>query len=128
MPDTTLRGTNRFTTSTRPVRPSASGRRGRRACTNEIREGGCAYEAQTGKRCGISHSMPIVQPSGGAKGEPLPPNVAYGKDGGWTTDAAEALAKAEAAAAAGRGWGGLGGVTPCPRQKKTRPTKKTAGH
>ena len=26
-----------------------------------------------------------------AKGEPLPPNVAYGKDGGWTTDAAEAL-------------------------------------
>ena len=26
-----------------------------------------------------------------AKGEPLPPNVAYGKDGGWTTEAAEAL-------------------------------------
>ena len=26
-----------------------------------------------------------------AKGEPLPPNVAYGKDGGWTTDAAQAL-------------------------------------
>ena len=26
-----------------------------------------------------------------AKGEPLPPNVAYGKDGNWTTDAAQAL-------------------------------------
>ena len=26
-----------------------------------------------------------------AKGEPLPPNVAYGKDGGWTTEAGEAL-------------------------------------
>lgn len=26
-----------------------------------------------------------------ARSEPLPPNVAYGKDGGWTTDAAEAL-------------------------------------
>jgi LDH2 family malate/lactate/ureidoglycolate dehydrogenase len=26
-----------------------------------------------------------------AKGEPLPPHVAYGKDGSWTTDAAEAL-------------------------------------
>ena len=26
-----------------------------------------------------------------AKGEPLPPNVAYGKDGNWTTDAEEAL-------------------------------------
>jgi LDH2 family malate/lactate/ureidoglycolate dehydrogenase len=26
-----------------------------------------------------------------AKGEPLPPGVAYGRDGGWTTDASEAL-------------------------------------
>jgi len=26
-----------------------------------------------------------------SKGEPLPPNVAYGSDGSWTTDAAEAL-------------------------------------
>ena len=26
-----------------------------------------------------------------SKGEPLPPNVAYGGDGNWTTDAAEAL-------------------------------------
>lgn len=26
-----------------------------------------------------------------SKGEPLPPNVAYGKDGNWTTDASEAL-------------------------------------
>jgi LDH2 family malate/lactate/ureidoglycolate dehydrogenase len=26
-----------------------------------------------------------------AKGQPLPPNVAYGKDGNWTTDANEAL-------------------------------------
>jgi LDH2 family malate/lactate/ureidoglycolate dehydrogenase len=26
-----------------------------------------------------------------SKGEPLPPNVAYGKDGEWTTDATEAL-------------------------------------
>ena len=26
-----------------------------------------------------------------AKGEPLPPNVAYGKDGEWTTDAAETM-------------------------------------
>ena len=26
-----------------------------------------------------------------AKGEPLPPNVAYGRDGNWTTDASEAL-------------------------------------
>jgi LDH2 family malate/lactate/ureidoglycolate dehydrogenase len=25
-----------------------------------------------------------------SKGEPLPPNVAYGKDGEWTTDATEA--------------------------------------
>jgi LDH2 family malate/lactate/ureidoglycolate dehydrogenase len=26
-----------------------------------------------------------------AKGEPLPPNVAYGRDGNWTTDASEVL-------------------------------------
>ena len=36
-----------------------------------------------------------------AKGELLPPNVAYGKDGGWTTDAAEALRAAPSQPSAG---------------------------
>ena len=43
-----------------------------------------------------------------AKGEPLPEGVAYGKDGGWTRDAAEAL---EGGAIATRG-GGSKGWTP----------------
>lgn len=54
-----------------------------------------------------------------AKGEPLPDNVAYGKDGGWTTDAAEALEGGAIATFGGHKGAGLslviellGGVLP----------------